>query len=236
MIINLISGPRNISTALMYSFAQRPDTLVIDEPFYGNYLQRFDADHPGKEEVLASMETDVDRILAGIHGRHGARPYTFVKNMGHHLVDMDTAFLSDFTNVFLIRDPKPLIASLAQIIPNPTMRDVGLSRQAELYRSLSKTQSPLVIDSHEVLKDPPTMLRRICDALDIPFYEAMLTWPKGMIYDDVPWAKYWYKNVMNSTGFEKQTTSTRPLPEHCKPLLEECLPHYNFLKQHTLTA
>ena len=38
-IISLWSGPRNVSTALMYSFAQRSDTQVIDEPLYAHYLQ-----------------------------------------------------------------------------------------------------------------------------------------------------------------------------------------------------
>ena len=37
--INLWSGPRNVSTALMYSFAQRSDTAVVDEPLYGHYLR-----------------------------------------------------------------------------------------------------------------------------------------------------------------------------------------------------
>ena len=32
--LNVWSGPRNVSTALMYSFAQRSDTRVVDEPLY----------------------------------------------------------------------------------------------------------------------------------------------------------------------------------------------------------
>jgi len=35
--INLWSSPRNVSTALMYSFAQRLDTTVVDEPLYAYY-------------------------------------------------------------------------------------------------------------------------------------------------------------------------------------------------------
>ncbi|RMF66572.1 MAG: sulfotransferase family protein, partial [Calditrichaeota bacterium] len=49
--LNLLSGPRNVSTALMYSFAQREDTRVVDEPLYGYYLKLSGADHPGREEV-----------------------------------------------------------------------------------------------------------------------------------------------------------------------------------------
>jgi len=243
MIINLISGPRNISTALMYSFAQRADTRVIDEPFYGNYLLRYDADHPGKKEIIAHMETDIERIVAGIAHRakqaagEEGRNLTFVKNMGHHLVDMDTRFLNTYQNVFLIRDPAALIASLAEILPDLGMRDVGLSRQAELFHELAdpEQKTPIVIDSHEVLKDPPLMLQKLCAALAIPYSAKMLSWKKGEIHDSVPWAADWYKNVLNSTGFEKQSTSTRPFPERYRPLLDLCRPHYEFLKSHALT-
>ncbi|CAN5550553.1 hypothetical protein BH24ACT18_BH24ACT18_19250 [soil metagenome] len=34
--LSVWSGPRNVSTALMYAFRQRPDTLVVDEPLYGH--------------------------------------------------------------------------------------------------------------------------------------------------------------------------------------------------------
>ena len=36
--IAMWSGPRNISTAMMRSFGNRPDTYVSDEPFYAHYL------------------------------------------------------------------------------------------------------------------------------------------------------------------------------------------------------
>ena len=38
MRIAMWSGPRNISTAMMYSFAAREDCDVVDEPFYAAYL------------------------------------------------------------------------------------------------------------------------------------------------------------------------------------------------------
>ncbi|NCW57866.1 MAG: HAD family hydrolase, partial [Gammaproteobacteria bacterium] len=36
--IAMWSGPRNLSTALMRSFGNRSDTVVVDEPFYAHYL------------------------------------------------------------------------------------------------------------------------------------------------------------------------------------------------------
>ncbi len=236
MIINLISGPRNISTALMYSFAQRPDTVVIDEPFYGDYLLRFNPGHPGQDEIIAAMLTDPELVKKRIADKAAEAPLVFVKNMGHHLLDIDVTFLENYTNIFLVRDPGPLIASLAEIIHDPIIRDVGLERQAELFVYLSEKtgKTPIVIDSHEVLANPKAMLRKICERLNIPYTDAMLSWPKGTVYDDVPWAKYWYKNVMDTNSFEKQVTSTRPFPERCLPLLETAKKYYAILHQHAL--
>ena len=66
--IAMWSGPRNISTAMMRSFENRPDTFVSDEPFYGYYLNNTDIDHPGKKEVLRSMEYDWDKVVDYITG------------------------------------------------------------------------------------------------------------------------------------------------------------------------
>ena len=68
-IINLISGPRNLSTALMYSFSQRPDTVVIDEPFYAHYLVTTGIDHPSREETINSMSSNINEILDSIFSK-----------------------------------------------------------------------------------------------------------------------------------------------------------------------
>ncbi len=221
----------------MYSFAQRPDTAVIDEPFYANYLMEHpEVEHPGRNEVLTALPTNHDDIIAGIDLKSDESPVVFVKNMGHHLTSVNPEFMLGYTNVFLIRNPKPLIASLAEIIPNPIMRDVGLARQVQLFEFLqTKTgQVPLVIDSEVVLSNPAMALRKICGLIEIPYTDAMLSWPRGMMYGNAPWAKYWYKNVMNSEGFEKQTSSARPFPERCLALLLESTPYYQKLKEHSI--
>jgi len=66
--ICLWSGPRNVSTALMYSFAERPDTCVVDEPLYGHYLRVSGADHPGRSEVLQAMDCDGDAVIRNLLG------------------------------------------------------------------------------------------------------------------------------------------------------------------------
>ncbi len=65
--ICLWSGPRNISTALMYSFAQREDTLVLDEPLYAHYLASSEKElverHPVAQVVLDTMENDGAKVV-----------------------------------------------------------------------------------------------------------------------------------------------------------------------------
>jgi len=228
-IINLISGPRNLSTALMYSFSRRPDTKVIDEPFYAHYLSTTNVDHPGTNETLLSMPSDIDEILSKIMEDQGC-DILFLKNMAHHHQNMDLKFLDGMTNLFLVRNPKQLIASFAQVIKTPSMQDIGLKKSWELFSLIAeKGKKPLVLDSAEILKEPKSLLENLCAKLEIDFYPSMLSWPRGGIDEDGVWAKYWYKNVHNSTGFIKQKTSERNLPENCNELYFEALKYYNKL-------
>jgi hypothetical protein len=238
MVINLLSSPRNVSTAFMYSFARRDDTKVIDEPFYAYYLSRRPVDHPGRAEVLRSMPTELKEILRGIHAQQPKHPVIFLKNMAHHLVDTDARFILEFTNVFLIRNPRQLITSFAKVITNPTMDDIGVVRQHELF-NLVETQSgqrPVVIDSGELLKSPESVLKQLCARLDIPFDQQMLSWPPGPIPEDGVWARYWYDNVHQSTGFARPSATQSSLPDHCVPLYESALPHYEALYAHSIKA
>ncbi|MDQ6654471.1 MAG: HAD family hydrolase, partial [Verrucomicrobiota bacterium] len=66
--IAMWSGPRNISTAMMRAWENRPDTVVVDEPFYACFLQATDADHPGADEVIATGETNWRNVVAQLIG------------------------------------------------------------------------------------------------------------------------------------------------------------------------
>ena len=233
-IINLISGPRNLSTALMYSFSRRPDTKVIDEPFYAHYLETTGTQHPGREDTLMSMSTDINKVLDKIFNRNECE-ILFLKNMAHHHQQMDLVFLENMTNLFLVRNPKQLIASFAQVISSPNMQDIGLKKSWELFNKVEH-QDPVVLDSAEILKDPKSLLSKLCDNLEINFFEEMLSWPRGGIIEDGPWAKYWYKNVHSSTGFAKQKTSSRELPKNCESLYLEALKYYDKLKVNSISA
>jgi len=229
--ICLWSGPRNISTALMYSFAQRSDTLVYDEPLYAYYLSKTNAReyHPGANEVLSSMENNGDKVVEMMMGEHN-KPVVFFKQMTHHLLDLNRLFMKDVINIFLTRDPVEVLQSFDKVIDTPSMKDVGYATHTELLSYLNKIHiNPIVIDSKKLLLDPPKVLTKLCGLLDIPFDEHMLQWSAGARPEDGVWAKYWYGNVHNSVGFKKYKANTAPFPEKLKPLLESCIPHYKQL-------
>ncbi|KJJ37708.1 sulfotransferase-like domain-containing protein [Aequorivita vladivostokensis] len=235
-VINLISGPRNLSTALMYSFAQREDMTVLDEPFYGYYLQNasLEIEHPSQKEILQTMELNEEKVIENINSLRKQKN-VFVKGMAHHYLTDSPNFILNWENVILIRHPKKLIASFSKVIHTPTLNDIGIKKASELFLFLKKNgKTPIVIDSDELLKNPRNYLKKLCNLLEIPFSEKMLRWKKGGIPEDGVWAKHWYKNVHNSEGFAVQKSSSQPLPNHLEPLLEEALPYYEILKSNIL--
>jgi hypothetical protein len=230
--LSVWSGPRNVSTALMYSFRQRSDTMVVDEPLYGNYLQSTGAEHPGAREVLDAMDNDGERVVREVILGPCGRPIHFFKNMAHHLPGLAPGFLDSITNVLLIRDPTEMLPSLATQLNSPTLRDTGLREQNVILDSiLVRGEKPLVLDARELLLDPPGVLRRACAGLGIPFEDAMLSWPAGPKPEDGVWARYWYHNVHASTGFAPYSPPEDRFPARLEPLLEECLPLYRRLRR-----
>lgn len=236
--LSMWSGPRNVSTALMYAFRERSDTEVVDEPLYGHYLKTSGAEHPGREEVMAQMDCDGARVVREvILAPCEDKPVRFFKNMAHHLRGLDWSFIDRITNLLLTRDPREMLPSLARRISSPTLRDTALEEQVELLERINKAgQEPVVLDARELLLDPKGVLRRACEKLGLPFKPAMLHWPPGPKPEDGVWAKYWYDSVHASTGFEPYRPKTAPFPEQLRPLLEACRPLYERLYAHAIRA
>lgn len=230
MIINLISGPRNISTAMMYSFAQRSDTRVVDEPLYAHYLRLTDADHPGKSAILQHMNPDGNAVVQSWQALQMDTSHLFLKNMAHHLIALDLSFLLEVANVILIRSPREVLASFSQVIRQPSLQDIGIVRQAEIYHDLvAAGQPPLVIRGNDVRKSPTKMLQTLCQSLGIPFEHEMLVWEAGARPEDGVWAPYWYHNVHQSTGFAPYVAKEIFLDDHLVSLEKEAQPYYEQL-------
>ncbi|KAA3621643.1 MAG: sulfotransferase family protein [Flavobacterium sp.] len=235
-VINLISGPRNISTALMYSFAQRKDFAVLDEPFYGYYLKNANLSitHPSHFDIVDAMECNEDKVVKHIEER-AKEQHVFIKGMAHHFLSEEPAYLQNWQNVFLIRHPRKLIASFAKVIANPTLNDIGIKKSSELVKYLERnSREVVVIDSDELMIHPENYLRELCRILDLPFYDEMLSWDQGGIPEDGIWAKHWYANVHKTTGFKVQQKQPAQVPPHLGPLLAEALPYYESLKPYIL--
>lgn len=202
--IAMWSGPRNISTAMMRAFENRPDCTVVDEPLYGYYLKTTGIEHPGGEAIMAAMDCDwrsvSNTLVSGI--TPGAVWYQ--KHMTQHLLkEVDIAFTDQLANAFLIREPRRIIASYAKVRPDFSLQELGFPQQWDLFQRQADRlgTAPPVLESRAVLADPQGQLTALCAALDIPFFSAMLNWPKGKRDSDGVWAPYWYESVEASTGF-----------------------------------
>jgi hypothetical protein len=229
--ICLWSGPRNISTALMYSFGQRSDTQIVDEPLYAHYLSKTNAKsyHPGSLEIIENMENDGAKVIAKMMGPQN-KPVVFFKHMTHHLLDLDLSFLPNVKNVLLTRDPIDMLPSYAKAVPNPGIHDVGYALHLDLVKKLEDSnQEYIVLDSKKVLDNPRRVLSALCERLEIPFEEQMLKWEAGARKEDGAWAKYWYESVHRSTEFMKYKAKTAPFPEELRDLLATCQPYYEKL-------
>ncbi len=215
----------------MYSFRQRADTTVVDEPLYGHYLRITERRHPGADEVMAAMETDGERVVQQTILGPCATPVLFLKQMAHHLVFLDTEFLGQCRNILLVRDPREMLPSLAVQIPDANLNDTGLAWQMEVAESILATgETPVVLDSKVLLSDPEAALTMLCDRVGLVFDPAMLSWPAGPIREDGVWAPHWYQNVHQSTGFAPYRPQERELPDSMRPVLDGALPLYERLR------
>ncbi len=236
--IAMWSGPRNISTAMLRSWGNRPDTFVCDEPLYAYYLLATGTDHPGREEVIAHHEADWRKAVAGLVGEipEGKAIY-YQKHMAHHLLpEIGHDWLEHLVHAFLIRDPREMLLSLSKVVPNPTPEATGLPQQVRIFEWMREKsgRTPPVIDARDVLENPRGVLSLLCDRLGVPFLEEMLSWPEGRRATDGIWAKYWYASVEKSTSFQPYSERAEELPESLQPLLDQCRPLYERLYRERL--
>jgi hypothetical protein len=234
--IAMWSGPRNISTAMMRAWENRGDCAVSDEPLYAAYLAATGIDHPGRDEVIAAGETDVERVVTSLLGPAPEdRPIWYQKHMAHHLLPgLDHAWIHSLTNVLLIRDPDEVVASYLKSRATVTPEDIGLPQQSRLFDELADRHgaAPPVIDAADFLQAPEAHLRALCAWLGIDFTERMLAWPAGPRPTDGVWAPHWYAAVWRSTGFEPAQPRDVDLDGHAARVADACRPAYERLYAH----
>ncbi|GFR44350.1 hypothetical protein Agub_g5567, partial [Astrephomene gubernaculifera] len=247
--INCWSVPRCCSTSLLYSFAQRSDTTVLDEPLYANYLRLTGLPRPYREQVLAAQNPDGNAVVSTqllscptsssspsssspspSSPRPPGRPLLYAKHMGKHKAGITNELFKRAQHVILIREPYGVLQSFSSVL-EPTQQELGYTALLEIVSELRVLgRPPIVVDSDELLRHPEGVLRALCAALRIPWQPAMLSWQPGPKPYDGCWADWWYRNTHRGTGFDAEVREPRkPLPDHLKPLLAECYPLYDML-------
>lgn len=234
--INIWSSPRNISTALMYSWRQRSDSSVVDEPLYAHYLRVTGLDHPGREAILASQDSDGDAVVRDLMLGPWDKPVVLFKQMAKHLVSLDRGFLDQCTNVLLTRDPREMLLSFSKVVPDATLAETGFTEMVEILdASLAAGNPPIVVDAGGLLRDPVHVLVELCSRLGLSYDDAMMSWPAGPKPEDGVWAPHWYASVHESTTWSPWTRRTGELSTELTSVLAEALPLYRRLQEYAIT-
>lgn len=231
MIVNLLSNPRNVSTALMYAFAQRSDFNVMDEPYYAYYLQYSGVNHPGRKQILSHQPKTAEEIWQWVLRVNETTDHVFIKNMAHHIYSLKWDFCKNCFNVIFIRDPKEVLASFSKVVEAPTLDDIAIKFQFDLASHFEeKGWDYLIFDAATLTGNPEKALMRLCQSLGIEYSYKMTSWPKGPKTYDGVWSPFWYNNVHSSTGFKsKAHFGENPLPGPLKEVYETALPYYESL-------
>lgn len=230
-LIHSWSSPRSLSTCLMYSFAQRDDTEVLDEGLHAYWMKMMVEDWPFPDEVPTNMESDGEKIIKDAFFAPTTKKYRYCKNMATHKLPATNDLIKKGKHLILIRNPLDILISYNKIMP-PSFLQIGLGNLASLYCELAEFGNPPpVIDASDIQRDPEGTLRGLCEDLDIPFQPAMLNWEAGPKAVDSISGPRWYTDAHRSTGFVPPKKYPMPFPSELHDLLEQCLPFYNFLKQ-----
>lgn len=233
--------PRSRSTAVARAFEQLDDCVVFDEPLAGAYIVATGKDKQ-EPEAVKICETDDKKIIKKLTGELpiGAN-FSFQKQMAMHaLPEFGRDWLKSVNNFFLIREPKEIILSLQKIYGEKkrvTMDNIGYKALFNLYKEVENwtKEKPIVIDSLDLVKNPETTLRFICDKFDVRFDKKMLNWTANpqetnLLCTDKTGYSIWYEQVFNSTGFVfSQTQKKLNLPSQLLPIYNECMPYYEQL-------
>lgn len=239
--IAMWSGPRNISTAMMRSWENRNDTMVVDEPLYGSYLHKTKKKHPMYAEIIVDQGSNDEKIIKNLtHGKlNDNKSIFYQKHMCHHILEeMDITWVKYLKNAFLIRNPEYVLASYQKKHKQPTVHDLGYPQQLKLFNFIRETCGyvPVIMESKDILHNPEEMIPLLCQKLSVEFDNNMLSWPKGYRKSDGIWATQWYNRVIESTGFSKYQQKNISLNSRQQEIVNECMPYYLELQKFKIST
>ena len=235
--IAMWSGPRNLSTALMRSFASRNDCSVLDEPFYAAYLKVSGRDHPMKDLILKTYNADPRLVANNCAGGEVITKIQYQKHMTHHMLDeFDRSFVYSVYNAFLIRSPEKVVKSFGKKITDFSLGDLGYKQQLDLFNMICDKLgiAPPVIDADDLCARPAHILKNLCKRLGICYSDKMLSWKAGPHSYDGVWGRYWYKSVNQSSGFSSNKDNFEELSNFQNKLIIEATQYFEQLNQYKI--
>lgn len=236
------SGPRSMSTAMMYSWDARGDCTCHDEPLYAHFLRESPAVfRPYRDELLAACPSDGATVVRDVLLRPSATPLAFFKHIVKQAInlDMQWAAAPGMRHVFVVRHPLRMLVSFGTStdwLPpeKATLDELSLPQLAAMHARLAALceRAPIVVDADDLASSPEGTLRALCAALGVEFTPKMLSWPAGPKACDGLWAPHWYTSVHASTGWNGEVSSRayRTLAPECFPVLRAALPFYEYLR------
>jgi hypothetical protein len=182
-----------------------------------------------RDDVISSQPMTRAGVVDALSAQ-SAVAIQYEKHMTHHMPrSVDLSWTRGLKHVFLIRSPERVIASYRQKMPSVSADDIGIIRQRELFDEITAItgQRPPVVDSVDILSNPAHILRQLCVALDVPWWEgAMTQWKVGSRPTDGVWAAHWYGAVESSTKFSSPPSSAPQLDETDRALAADMMEHY----------
>lgn len=227
----------------------RGDMACFHEPFGEAWYQGDDARAPRLTATSPRKPgLNFDTVLEKMQAAADKHP-VFSKDMPQFTDHLwNDEFLSQFEHSFLIRDPAKVLASLHRSWVKSgnddgfTRNEIGFDEQRQLFDLLSTQlgKTPVVIDSDDLLENPPAMVEKYCNAMGIPFIAEALNWEPGS-RSEVLWYDsddgIWHETLKNSDGLRAQPRKSikiDDLPEKLQVLYRDFLPHYQHLHSHRL--
>lgn len=266
--------PRSVSTAFERAFLQREEEFYClhepfgDEYYFGPHRQspRYKNGNLPKDVKLttATFESICDEIFAKRSGKR-----VFVKDMAYHvfyrLKDRKLP-MEKMINTFLIRDPQKAVPSMYKCSISASTgwgnfdpSEMGYIEQKGLfdYVSYRCKQTPIVINSQDLVKNPRAVLQKYCELVGVEFKESMSYWQPKKIDKFSKWtgwhecvAKFKLKlsllinficslhsNVEQSTGFSDVQSHNKDLsvfPQIIHKTIDDNLPIYDYLNKYAI--
>ena len=197
-LLVLWGAPRTRSTAFFRMMAERGDFRSVHEPF--SYLAEFG--HVDLDGRLVTTQEDLIATLVAM----AARSPVFVKDTTderYEAVLADEAFLGkEATHTFLIRHPRDTISSYYALNPEVALHQVGFESQWQIFAAVSRVtgQTPIVLDSDDLVADPAAVVAGYCARVGISYRPEALTWQAGERAEWAPTAR-WHRDAASSQGF-----------------------------------